>query len=134
MKNLHSLHDRKPLTILHMFHHLCITATSPLLPCDRTVYITVNQITYQLTPTKVVNTAVPHHLHLFLNPHNRNPYLLHKHRITDQTTRRLELTTTLHSKVFVPGIPQRRPIIRTESHASDRITTLQPPPSTSSPL
>ena len=124
MKHLHSLHNRTPVTILHLFHHLCITAASPLIPHDRTVYVTVNQITYPLTPTRAAHTATPHHLHLFLNPHNRHPYLLHTHRLTDQTTRRLELTTSLHSKASVPGRPQRRPMMRTESHAPDHITTL----------
>ena len=99
MKNLHSLHDLNHLTILHMFNHLCITTVSPLIPRDRTVYVTVHQITYPLTP------ATPHHLHLFLNPHNRHPYLLHTHRLTDQPTRRLEITTTLPSKASVPGRP-----------------------------
>ena len=130
MKNLHSLHDRTPLTILHTFHHICITAASPLLPCDMTVYVTVNQITYPLTPTRAANTATPNHLHLFINPHNRHPYLLHKHRITDQTTRRLELTTSLPSNASVSRRPQRRPMIRTESHAPDRITTLTFPVAT----
>ena len=53
-----------------------------------------------------------------------HPYLLHTHRLTDQTTRRLDLTTTLPSKASVPGRPHRRPMMRTESHAPDRIITL----------
>ena len=61
---------------------------------------------------------------LFLNPHNRHPYLLHTHRLTNQTTRRLELTTVLPSKASVPGGPHRRPMIRIESHTPDCITTL----------
>ena len=131
MKNLHSLHNRTHLTILHIFHHLCITAASPLIPCDRTVKVTINQTTYPLTPTRATTTTTPHHIHLFLNPHNRHPYVIHTHRITDQTTRRLELTTTLPSKTSVPGRAQRRPMLRTESHAPDRITTLTFPASTS---
>ena len=50
--------------------------------------------------------------------------MLHTHRLADQPARRLELTTTLPSKTSVPGRPQRRPMMRTESHAPDRITTL----------
>ena len=82
MNNLYSLHDRKPLTILHMFRHLCITAASPLIPSDRTVYVTVYQITHPLTPTRAAQVDTPHRLHLFLNPHNRHPYLLHTHKLT----------------------------------------------------
>ena len=95
-----------------------------------TVYVTVNQTTYPLTPTRAAHTSTPHHLRLFLNPHNRHPYLLHKHRLTDQTTCRLELTTTLPSKASVHGRLQRWPMIRTDSHAPDCITTLTFPAAT----
>ena len=106
MKSLHSLHARQTLNPLHIFHHLCITAASPLIPCDRTVKVTINQTTYPLTPTRATTTSAPHHIHMFLTPHNRYPYVIHTHRITDQTTRRLELTTTLPSKTSVPGRTQ----------------------------
>ena len=124
MKNLHSLHDRTPLTILHQFHHLHITSALPLIPRDRTMHVTANQITYPLTPPRASHTATPHHLQLFINPYNCHPYLIHTHRLTEQTTRPLELTTTLPSTASIPGRPQRRPMMRTQSHAPNRITTL----------
>ena len=59
------------------FHHLRITTISPLIPRDRSLHITNNNIIYVLTPTGTTNVATPHHLHLFLNPHNCMPYLRH---------------------------------------------------------
>ena len=109
-------------TLCHkvIYHHLSLTAISPLIPRDRSLYITLNTTTYTMTPTSSTPDAPPHRLHLFLNSHGREPFLRHIYDIEGDTTRHLELTTSLPSITN----PWRRPMMRTESHAPDLITTL----------
>ena len=49
MKDLHSLHSHKTISISTIFHHLRITAISTLISHDRTMYVTADQIAYPLT-------------------------------------------------------------------------------------
>ena len=58
-----------------IFHHLRIIAMSTLLPSDRTLKITLDNTIHTLTPPHTRSVAIPHHLHLYLNPHDRLPYL-----------------------------------------------------------
>ena len=98
MKNLHSFHSYKTLSIPTIFHHLRITATSPLIPRDKTMHVTVDQLAYSLTAPSASHQDIWNNIRLFLNPHNRLPYLLHTHGINEDTIRRLVITTTLPCK------------------------------------
>ena len=64
-------------TISHrvIYHHLRVTAMSTLIPCDRTLKITLDNTIHILTPPRTGSVAIPHHLHLYLDPHDRLPYL-----------------------------------------------------------
>ena len=125
MKNLHSLHDRNTLLLLPPpFHHLRITATSPLLPRDRLLSITLNKVVHLITPPTLNGETPPHRLHLFLNPYNRMPFLRHTHDVDDRTRYRLEITTDLpetHSRSS--NLQRRRMMVRTTSHTPDLVTT-----------
>ena len=98
--------------------------SSDLIPRNMTVHITVNHITHPLIPPRTTHMDIPRHIHLFLDPRKRSPYLFPTHKLTDQTTHRLELTTNLFSTVSMPERSQRSPMMRTESHAPNGITTL----------
>ena len=52
-------------------------ALSPLILSDRVLHITIDNITYALTPLCTSTEATPHRIYRFLNPHNRLPYLQH---------------------------------------------------------
>ena len=79
MTHLHKLHSLinsiqdQTLSQRLIFHHLRITAMSTLLPSDRTLTITIDNNLHLLTPPRTGSVATPHHLHLFLNPHDRPP-------------------------------------------------------------
>ena len=61
-----------------IYYHLLINANSPLVPRDRSISLTINNNIHSLTPSTPNNpTLRPHHLHLFLNPYQRMPYLLY---------------------------------------------------------
>ena len=109
-------------TLLHytFFHHLQIMAMSPLIPRDRSLHITLDNITHARTPPGAASNATPHILHLFLNPHNRFHYLQHTHTIDDRTTHRIEITTSMPSPIHT----KRRPMIRTVTYAPDLIMML----------
>ena len=99
-----------------LFHHLHITAMSPLIPRDRSLHITFNTITHALTPPGAASDTIPHRLHPFLNPHNRFPYFQHTHTVDDQTTHCIEITTSMPT----PTPTKRRSMMRTVTHAPDR--------------
>ena len=121
-KNLHKLQDMTRSGIDHtlshqtIFHQLHITAMPPLIPRDRSLYITLDDITHALTPPGAASDAIPHRLHPFLNPHNRLSYLQHTHTVDDQTTHCIEITTSMPN----PTHTKRRPMMRTVTHAPDR--------------
>ena len=48
-----------------------------LLPSDITLRITFDYIIHTMTPPRTGSVATPHHIHLYLNPHDRLPYLQH---------------------------------------------------------
>ena len=67
---------------------------------------------------------IRHNIQLFLNPHNRLPYLLYTHTVDENTIRRRVFTITLPCQTYLSGRSQRQLIMRTESHTPNRITTL----------
>ena len=95
-------------TLCHkiIYHHLSLTAISPLIPRDKSLYITLNTTTYTMTPSYSTLDAPPHRLHLFLNSRGREPFLRHIHDIEGETTRHLELTTSLPSITHTHGADQ----------------------------
>ena len=126
MKNLHSLHNRNKLLLLPpLFHHIRITATSPLLLRNRSLSITLDKIVHIMTPPTLNGDTPPHRLHLFLNPHNRMPFLRHTHDVDEHTRYRFEITTSLpetHSRSSNPNL-WRRPMMRTTPRTPDLVTT-----------
>ena len=63
MKGLHSFRylirsgQHKKLSNQTLFHHLRITALPPLIPRNRSLYITIDNIIYALTPPCTTNMA-----------------------------------------------------------------------------
>ena len=52
-----------------LYHHLRISAQSPLIPSDRFVTLTIDNILYKLTDT----TPLQHTIHLFVNSYKGHP-------------------------------------------------------------
>ena len=104
-----------------LFHHLHITALSPLVPRDRSLHITINNILYALTPVGTTHIATPHRLHLLLNPHTHLPYLQHIHEVDEKNTYRLVIITSLPSK---RSRSRRHPMMRTITYSPDPVTKL----------
>ena len=123
MKNLHSLHNRTPLSISHLFHHLRIIATSPLIPCDRSLYVTIDNVVHILTLPSLSGVTTSSRLHIFLNPHDDLPYLRHIHEVDEKSRCRLESMTSLPETGPGSSQPQRRPMMRTMAHTPDLVTT-----------
>ena len=67
---------------------------------------------------------IPHHLHLFLNPHGRPPYLQHTCTGNEPTPYRHVITTSLPSPRSDASRVRRRPMLRSTSHAPALVTTL----------
>ena len=111
-------------THLVIFHHLCIATMSTLPPGDRTLKITLDNTIHTLTPPRTGSVATPHHLHLYLNPHNRLPYLQHTCNGTGGKSNHVIVTTSLRCHQYESTNARRRPMLRTTSHAPDFITTL----------
>ena len=107
-----------------IFHHLQFTAMSTLIPSDRTLKITLDNTIYTLTPPRTGSLDTPHHLHLYLNRHNRLPYVQHKCTGTDPTSYRLLVTTSLPRQGAGSLSSRRRPMLLTTSHVPDLCTTL----------
>ena len=97
---------------------------SALTPGDRTFKITLDDTIHTLTPPRTDPVATPHHLHLYLNPHDRTPFLQHTCTTTEPTAYCLIVTTNLPSPRSGSSSTRRRPMMRTTSHAPDLITTL----------
>ena len=60
-----------------LFHHLRITAMFALISSNRTLKITLDNTIHILIPPCSTSVATPHHIHFYLNPHDRLPYLQH---------------------------------------------------------
>ena len=60
----------EPLSITLLYHHFRLTAMSELISDDRKLEPTVDNAIHILTPPQTTNVATPHHLHLYLNPHD----------------------------------------------------------------
>ena len=112
------------LTHLIIFHHLRITAMSALIPSDRTLTVTLNNTIHTLTPPRTVPVATPHHLHLYLNPHDQPPYLQHTYTGNEPAPYRLVVTPSLLTQRSASPQARRRPMMRTTSYAPDLVTTL----------
>ena len=108
---------------MHIFHHLRITATSPLIPRDRSLSITIDNVVHILTPAPLNGATPPHRFHLFLNPHKRMPYLRHTHDVNEHRRYRLEITTSLPEIQPRSSHLRRRPMMRTTAYTSDLVTT-----------
>ena len=107
-----------------IFHHLRITVASPLIRRDRSLHLTIDNIIYALTQSCTTTLDTSYRIQLFLNPHNRMSYLLHSHGVSEQTTCRLEITTTLPSTNPTSIRSRQRPMLRATIHAPDLITNL----------
>ena len=124
MKNLHSLHDRKPISFPPLFHHLRIIATSPLPPRGSSLSITLDNVVHILTPSPLNGATPPHRLDLFLNSHNHMPYLRYTHDVDEHTRYRLEITTSLPETHLRSSHLRRHPMMHTTVHTPDLVTTL----------
>ena len=107
-----------------LFHYLRITAISIITPSDRTLKITLDNTTHKLTPPQIGNVATPHHLHLYLNPHNCLPYLQHTFTGTATKSYCLIVTTSLPRQDAQSSSSRRRPMLLTKSYVPDLVTTL----------
>ena len=121
--DIHSLQDQT-LSQRILFHHLRITAISIMTPSDRTLKITLDKTINKLTPPSTGSEATPHHLHLYLNPHNRLPYLQYICTGTEKNSYRVIVTTSLPCHQYGSSNAWRRPMLLTTSHAPDLVTTL----------
>ena len=92
--DIHSLQDQN-LSQRILFHHIRITAMSIITPSDRTLKLPLDNTIHTLTPPRTDNVATPHHLHIYLNPHNRLPYLQHTYTGNSTSSYCLIVTTGL---------------------------------------
>ena len=130
MKQLHTLHgviqsgENQNLLNRTIFHHLRITALSPLLPKDRYLHLTVDNTIHHLTTPRTTNVDPPHNLQLYLNPHDRLPYLQHTYTWNKPTSYCLIITTSLPCQRSGSSSERRRPMLRTTAHDPDLVTAL----------
>ena len=133
VQHLHDIiqtsHDQ-PLPQRVLFHHLQITAISTLIPGDRTLKLSLDTTVHTLTPPRTDNVATQHHLHLYLNPHGRQPYLQHTCDGPDQKPYTLIITTSIPIPHPDSSTSRRRPMMRTTAHIPDLVTTLTFPANT----
>ena len=85
-----------------LFHHLRITVLS-FIPRDRSLHITIDNTIYTMTPTCTTNVTKPHHLHLFLNPHNKLHYLQHIHNVNEHSIYHLIIIIIYHHHIHNNG-------------------------------
>ena len=104
MRHIHAFHGKMHLDKSYrlsnrfVLHHLRITAVPPLIPQDKSLHITMNNIIYPLILPPCVDTVVtPRGLHLFFNPHNRMPYLQPTYNVDGQSIYRHLIITNLSS-------------------------------------
>ena len=136
MTHLHLVHgliqssQDQPLPRQAIFHHLHITALSALVPSDRTLKLSLDTTVHTLTPPRTEHVATPHHLHLHLNPHDRQPYLQHTCDGPDQKPYTLIITTSLPIPHSDSSTSRRRPMMRTTAYLPDLVITLTFPANT----
>ena len=107
-----------------IFYHLWIMASSPLIPRDMSLHLTIHNIIYVLSFQCATTMYTPHRLQLFLNSNNHMSYLRHTHDVDEHTWRRLEITTTLLITRPQFKWSNRRLMMRTTTHSPDLVTTL----------
>ena len=130
MTQLHSLNGLievnldQNLSHLVIFHHLHITVMSTIIPSDITLKITLDNTIHILTLPRTGSVTTPHHLHLYLNPHDPLPYLQHTCTGNKPTPYHLVATASLPCQRSGSSWDQRRPILRTTAYAPGLDTTL----------
>ena len=107
-----------------LFHHLRTTALSAIIPGDRTLNITLVNTLHILTPPRTGSVAIPRPLHLYLDPHDRTPYLQHICTTTNPKSYCRIVTTSLPSQRFGSSSARRRPMLLTTAHTPTLVTTL----------
>ena len=107
-----------------IFHHFRLTVLSELILNDRTLDLTIDNAIYHLTSPRTTTVDPTHYLHLYLNPHDRLPYLQHTYTGTEPKSYRLIVTTSLPCHRPGSFSARCRPMLRTTSHAPDLVTTL----------
>ena len=100
-------YDTNHLSLRVLYHHLLISARSPLIPQDRYLSITMDNTIHTMTPndTYALSTIL-HYLHLFINPSTGSPYLLYTfdgHSNTNQPP--FSLRSDLPSQQVYPVVP-----------------------------
>ena len=117
--NTHNLSHRV------IYHHLFISARSPLIPRDRSLSLTTDSTTHTLTPKGTDATPTRQHcLHLFLNLYKRSPYIQYTyeggyHNNCTVSEQRLTITTSLYSSVISSKRPTHQYMMYTTSHTPD---------------
>ena len=93
------VHSSQDQVISHqvLFHHFRTTTMSVLTPGDRTLKITLANTLHIMTPPRTGSVATPHHLHLYLDPHDRTLFLQHTCTATDPNAYCLIVNTSLPS-------------------------------------
>ena len=114
--------DNRHLKNHVIYHHVRISAQSTPISKDRSLYITVNNSIYTLTPSRTDTTLVTTHtLQLFLIPHKKLSHLEYTYvgEINNQRNVSLQffiINTNLPSK---RSTSKRRLLIRTTSYTPD---------------
>ena len=122
--------NNTPISHRIIYHHLLISANSPLVPRDRSLSLTIDSNIYSLTPTiDTTPTLCSHQLHLFLNPYKRDPYILYtydggQHNNSAMATQHLTIITSLLSNLIPSNRPKRHHMMRTTSYTPDLGTSL----------
>ena len=112
------------LTLALLFHHFHLTALSELIPNDRTLELTVDNAIHLLTPPRTTSVSTPRHLHLYLNPHDRLPYLQHTYTGNDSTSYLLIVTTSILCSRSRTSNERRHPMLHTTADVPNLVTTL----------
>ena len=112
-----------------IYHHLLISAKSPLVSRDRSILLTIDNDIHSLTPIHPITKHRRHFLHLFLNPYNRSPYRLYtfdggQHNLNSAAAQHLTISTSLPSSIIPSKRPTRNHMMRTTSHTPDLGTVL----------
>ena len=115
---LHRYHFRYCLWIARYFFLMLLVVIFIM------IIFTLANTLHIMTPPHTGSVAIPHHLHLYLDPNDRTPYLQHIRTATDQTSYCLIVTTSLPSQRSGSSSTRRRPMLRTIAHVPDLVTTL----------
>ena len=101
------LYDTHHMSLRVLYHHLLISARSPLIPRDRYLYITMDNTIHTMTPNDTYDLFTRlHYLHLFINPSTGSLYLLYtfdRHFNTNQPPS--SLRSDLPSQQVYPVVP-----------------------------